>query len=485
MAVICVLVALVLCVSAGGDVLEYTDANFDDLIKSHEVALVKFYAPWCGHCKRMAPEFDKAATKLKENDPPVTLIKVDCTVEKTTCDRFGVKGFPTLKIFRNGVESQAYDGPREADGIIKYMRGQAGPSSKELKSLSEFKKFIGGDESAVVGFFENESKLKDSFLKVADTERDRFQFAYTSDSSILKETGYTDDIVVFTPKQLQNKFDPKEFKYDGNYDTDKIKKFLVHETVGMAGIRTQSNLFQFEQRPLVIVYYNVDYLKDPKGSNYWRNRVLKVAQDYKRKVHFAVSNKEEFSSEVDQNGLAMRKDSDKPIVAALTDEGKFPMDDEFSVENLKAFVENLLARKLEPYMKSEPIPDNTGVLKVAVAKNFKELVMNSKQDALIEFYAPWCGHCKALAPKYEELAEKLADEDVLIVKMDATANDVPPLFEVRGFPTIYWLPKGNKESPLPYNGGREVDDFISFIAKHSTDGLKGYSRDGKKKKTEL
>lgn len=480
-----ILSALFLGVSAGGDVLEYTDANFDELIASHEVALVKFYAPWCGHCKKMAPEFEKASTKLKANDPPVTLIKVDCTVEKTTCDKFGVSGFPTLKIFRNGLESQAYDGPRDADGIIKYMRGQAGPSAKELKSLSDFKKLIGGDESVVIGFFENESKLKDSFLKVADTERDRFQFAYTSDSAVIKETGYTDDIVVFTPKKLQNKFDPNEFKYDGNYDTDKIKNFLVHETVGMAGIRTQGNLFQFEQRPLVIVYYNVDYLKDPKGSNYWRNRVLKVAQDYKRKVRFAVSNREEFSSEVDQNGLAQRKDSDKPIVAAVTDEGKFPMDDEFSVENLKAFVENVLAGKLEPYMKSEPIPDNTGPLKVAVGKNFKELVLNSEKDALIEFYAPWCGHCKALAPKYEELAETLASEDVLIVKMDATANDVPPLFEVRGFPTIYWLPKGNKDSPVPYSGGREVNDFISFIAKHSTDGLKGYSRDGKKKKAEL
>lgn len=71
--------------------------------------------------------------------------------------------------------------------------------------------------------------------------------------------------MVFTPKKLHNKFDPNEFKYDGNYDTDKIKSFLIHETVGMAGIRTQGNLFQFEQKPLVIVYFNVDYLKDPKG----------------------------------------------------------------------------------------------------------------------------------------------------------------------------------------------------------------------------
>lgn len=83
-------------------------------------------------------------------------------------------------------------------------------------------------------------------------------------------------------------------------------------------------------------------------------------------------------------------------------------------------------------MKSEPIPDEQGDVKVAVGKNFKELILDSDKDVLIEFYAPWCGHCKSLAPKYDELAEKLNKEDVIIAKMDATANDVPPLFEVRG-----------------------------------------------------
>ncbi|CAP30096.1 Protein CBR-PDI-3 [Caenorhabditis briggsae] len=472
--------------SAGGAVLEYTDGNFEDLIQTHDIALVKFYAPWCGHCKKMAPEYEKAAPKLASNDPPVALIKVDCTTEKTVCDKFGVKGFPTLKIFRNGSPAQDYDGPRDADGIVKFMRGQSGPSSKELKTVDEFEKFTGGDENVVVGFFESESKLKDSFLKVADTERDRFAFAHTSNKDIIKKAGYSDDVVVFVPKKLHNKFDTNEFKYDGNYDTDKIKNFLVHETVGLAGIRTQGNLFQFEQKPIVIVYYNVDYVKDPKGSNYWRNRVLKVAQNYKRKVQFAVSNKEEFSSEIETNGLGERKDSDKPIVAVLTNEGKFPMDQEFSMDNLQQFVDEVLAGNAEPYMKSEPIPDEQGDVKVAVGKNFKQLIMDADKDVLIEFYAPWCGHCKSLAPKYEELAQKLNKEDVIIAKMDATANDVPPLFEVRGFPTLFWLPKNAKSNPIPYNGGREVKDFVNFISKHSTDGLKGFSRDGKKKKhTEL
>jgi len=74
----------------------------------------------------------------------------------------------------------------------------------------------------------------------------------------------------------------------------------------------------------------------------------------------------------------------------------------------------------------------------------------------------------------------MKDEDVDIVKMDATANDVPPNFNVQGFPTIFWKPKGGV--PRNYNGGRELDDFVKYIAQHSTNELKGYDRKGKAKK---
>ena len=73
----------------------------------------------------MKPEFEKAAETLVNNDPPVHLIKVDCTeAGKDTCGRFEVRGYPTLKIFRGGEVSQDYNGPREAPGIIKYMKSQ-------------------------------------------------------------------------------------------------------------------------------------------------------------------------------------------------------------------------------------------------------------------------------------------------------------------------------------------------------------------------
>lgn len=136
----------------------------------------------------------------------MALAKVDCTAEKATCDRFGVSGFPTLKIFRNGEMSADYDGPRETDGIVKvrlgfvstrfvisnlvqYMRGQVGPSSKELTSVADIEKFIDNEEHAVIGFFKEDSKLRDSFQKVADTERDRFRFAHTTNGAVCEKYG--------------------------------------------------------------------------------------------------------------------------------------------------------------------------------------------------------------------------------------------------------------------------------------------------------
>merc|ERR1719175_95432 len=161
------------------------------------------------------------------------------------------------------------------------------------------------------------------------------------------------------------------------------------------------------------------------------------------------------------------------------------MTEEFSVDSFRDFMEDLEAGNLEPYLKSEPVPDNEGKpVKVAVAKNFEELVTKSSKDVLVEFYAPWCGHCKKLTPIYDELGEKMADENVEIVKMDATANDVPPSYDVKGFPTLYWVPKTSKK-PESYNGGRELDDFIKFISEKATDELKGYNRKGKAKKSEL
>jgi protein disulfide-isomerase-like protein len=94
--------SLVVCASAvlaaENDVLVLTASNFDNIVNQADLMLVEFYAPWCGHCKKLIPEYEKAAEELNKNDPPIPLAKVDCTVEESLGTRFGVKGYPTLKV---------------------------------------------------------------------------------------------------------------------------------------------------------------------------------------------------------------------------------------------------------------------------------------------------------------------------------------------------------------------------------------------------
>jgi len=479
---------LVLCTTAvlGENVVELTDSSFDGELEKLDTALVMFYAPWCGHCKRMKPEFEKSAGDLLKNDPPVTLAKVDCTeAGKDTCSRFEVRGYPTLKIFRNGEVSSDYNGPREAAGITKYMKAQVGPASKPLSSAADATKELSKEEVVVYYLGEDDKDLAKTFQKVAAKMRETVAFAHSADEGVAKTVGQAlGSVVLVRPKHLQSKLEASQVVYEGS-ETDKtaLEAFINKNYHGLAGHRTTDNAKDFTGAS-IIAYYAVDYVKNVKGTNYWRNRVAKVCKDFPE-FKCAVSNKDDFQHEMAEFGYEYVSGS-APVIAARDASGqKFKMSEEFSVDNFHAFMTDLKAGDLEPYLKSEAIPDNEGKgVKVAVAKNFDDLVMKNEKDVLVEFYAPWCGHCKKLTPVYEELGEKMAAEDVEIVKMDATANDVPPQFNVRGFPTLFWLPKDSKV-PKSYEGGRELDDFVNYIAEHATDELKSFDRKGKAKKTEL
>jgi len=96
--------------------------------------------------------------------------------------------------------------------------------------------------------------------------------------------------------------------------------------------------------------------------------------------------------------------------------------------------------------------------------NFDKIVKDTDKDVLVEFYAPWCGHCKSLTPTYEKVAQSLeGDNGVVIAKVDADAHkELGSQYGVTGFPTIKFFPKNNKDGE-DYNEGRSAEDFIRFI----------------------
>lgn len=135
---------------------ELTSSNFDELVlKSKELWVVEFFAPWCGHCKKLAPEWKKAAKNLKGK---VKLGHVDCDAEKSLMSRYNVQGFPTILVFGADKDSPIpYEGARTASAIESFALEQletnvAPPEVTELTSQDVMEEKCGSAAICFVAF---------------------------------------------------------------------------------------------------------------------------------------------------------------------------------------------------------------------------------------------------------------------------------------------------------------------------------------------
>jgi protein disulfide-isomerase-like protein len=107
-------------VAVKGDVVELTDSTFTDKVKEKDTLwFIKFFAPWCGHCKRLAPTWEELGKAL-EGEDGVEVATVDCTTNKATCGKADIRSYPTLKLFLNGEEYKKYSGPRDLESLKAY-----------------------------------------------------------------------------------------------------------------------------------------------------------------------------------------------------------------------------------------------------------------------------------------------------------------------------------------------------------------------------
>ncbi|XP_063837294.1 protein disulfide-isomerase A5 isoform X1 [Ostrinia nubilalis] len=113
--------------SENSDVIHLSGENFDSILGKAENALVVFYAPWCGHCKKIKPEFEKAATRVKTEKINGILAAVDATKHADLASRFGVRGYPTLKYFSKGEYKFDAGHARQEEQIISFIKDPQEP----------------------------------------------------------------------------------------------------------------------------------------------------------------------------------------------------------------------------------------------------------------------------------------------------------------------------------------------------------------------
>jgi len=113
-----------------------TPDNFDSIVDGNKNVFVKFYAPWCGHCKSMIPAYEQTAEAFAR-ESEVVIADCDADAHKELAGRFGVTGFPTLKFFKKGSTTpEDYNGGREANDIIEFVNQQAGTRARIHKPVS-------------------------------------------------------------------------------------------------------------------------------------------------------------------------------------------------------------------------------------------------------------------------------------------------------------------------------------------------------------
>nr|AMM62657.1 conotoxin-specific protein disulfide isomerase variant 2 [Conus textile] len=432
--------------------------NFDNFITENEFVLVEFYAPWCGHCKKLAPVYSEAAGQLMDEGSNIKLAKVDATVEKDLAEKFEVKGFPTIKFFISG-EPVDYTGGRQTSDIINWLNKKTGPPAKEVKTCDQAKTFIDSDEVIVMGFFKDqEGKGAAAFKKIA-AEIDDVAFGITSEDNVFKEHKMKKDgVVVF------KKFDEGRNDFSGDFEEAAMSKFVKDNRLPLINEFTQETaqkIFSGDVQSHLMLFVKKEGAKDTLDT------FKAAAGEFKGKVLFIYldTTKEENEHIMGFFGL---KAADAPAMRLIQlgeDLAKYkPESDSLDKSTITKFVQDFLDGKLKPHLKSEEVPEDWDAqpVKVLVSKNFKEVAMDKSKAVFVEFYAPWCGHCKKLAPIWDQLGEKFKDsKDVIIAKMDATANELEDL-QIKSFPTLQYFPKGSDEI-IEYDGERTLKELIKFV----------------------
>ncbi|GJP30345.1 hypothetical protein CLOM_g757 [Closterium sp. NIES-68] len=453
-----------------GDVVALTDTTFPQVLKDNKHVLLEFYAPWCGHCKSLAPEYKVAAAKLKEFG--VVLAKVDATKYADLSEKYNVEGFPTIVFVSNG-ETKPFNGGRTSADIVSWVKKKIGMgvSTFTAADVAKAAPLLESSTAVSVGFFASSDAPEAVAFSDAAKEIDGVEFVLTSDADVAAAFGLAKDKkpTIAIVKKEEEKF----VTFDGEYTKEAIAAFVTANKLPLLitfSEETSASIFAGDIKKQVMLFAtHEEYTKIVPA-------VAAAAKQFKGELVFVYINgsdtesqpvHEYFGTEAKETtvmGFFMGDEEDPSSAAGGL---KYRMKEPVTETNIKAFAKSFIDGDLKPFHKSEPIPEkNDGPVTVVVGESFEKIVLDETKDVLLEVYAPWCGHCKSLEPTYKKLGKRFASvESVVIAKMDGTANEYPGL-EVEGFPTIFFYPANKKSDPVKVQATK-LKQFIKVIVENA------------------
>mmetsp|Transcript_6353 Transcript_6353/g.12917 ORF Transcript_6353/g.12917 Transcript_6353/m.12917 type:complete len:473 (+) Transcript_6353:89-1507(+) len=462
---IALMVASLASMVMGEAVVHLTDDDFDSHVAQHKYVLAEFYAPWCGHCKALKPEYEKAAEHFQgvEIEGGLSIVAIDATENKKLASKYGIQGFPTLKWIINGEDSE-YNGGRKKDDIVSWVTKKTGPAAETIADEAALTAFKEKAEVVVLGAFDAvDSDAAKAFLNAAEVDENAL-YGITTDAAVKTAAGVSasDAVVVF--RSFGNDKEEPRVECEGEITKDSVQKCVAGNMLPLVVPFSQSNaqkIFGGNIKQHCLVFINseeenaaeIDIARTVAASHKGDYLFVTVSKSDDRILEFFGVTEEDIpTARIVVMGESMKK---------------YKLEGAYSAEALESFVASHVAGTISPDLKSEDISeeDKANAVWILKGKSHDEVAFDGSKNVFVKYYAPWCGHCKKMAPDFEKLGEHYKDdEDVVIAKFDATANEVESV-SVQGFPTLKFIPKGGSDASaiLDFDGSRDLEGMKKYI----------------------
>jgi len=358
-----------------------------------------------------------------------------------------------------------YTGGRTKDTIIEWINKKTGPISKEVTCDAMVAETAEAN-LALSYFGASEGDLYEAFMKGARNPSisEKYAFFHTTEADCATKFGASAPGVA-----ISRKFDESPLAFEGTAGEDELVQFAKSKSVPRLITFSEDYIEPIfgDRNPAVILF------TEETGTAY-QEVFSQAAKDLQGEILFVTSG----VTEGIQTRLAEFigvEAGDMPTLRIISPEEtmlKFNYEGDaksMTGADVTKFVKDFKAGSLSPHLKSAEIPEPQTVdgLTTLVGKSFDSIVNDATKDVLVKYYAPWCGHCKALAPVWDEVAKDVEGiEDLVIAKFDATENEVAGL-DIKGYPTLKFYPKDNKAG-IDYSGDRAAEDFKKWLAENSS-----------------
>eukprot|EP00887_Chlorella_sp_A99_P005246 scaffold1.g5246.t1 len=425
------------------DVVVVTDKNWDDTVGKSKYALVEFYAPWCGHCKALKPNYAKAATILKGHDASI----VDATEEKELGKKFEVQGYPTLKWFVDGKLAMDFSGGRQADDIVRWVKKKAGPPTVAVDSAEALEKATKDSRVYVLGFFESFEGDKHTQYEAVAKKSDDAAFVKTADKEVAAKLGLKAPGFALARNYPEFGLETVRAALDGEDEFEKqLLDFVKAERLPAFlefSSASSNDIFGSGVAHQIIVVAKPDEFK--AGSDLV-TAMTAAAKELKGKVIFVYSKLGSDDSKPIMSFFGLEEEAEKPQVVGFFTKGgkKYRFDGDATAEPLKEFARKVVDGTAPKFFKSaaEPKEPKEKGVTVVVGNTVESIVKDPKKDVLLEV------------------------DSVVIAKMDGTENEHPDV-EAQGFPTLLFFPAEDGAAAVPYDGERDLAGFTKFLKKNA------------------